>query len=210
MWRPCALSITFVATSPTNPYIRSACQSKRSTPNLAMTFTNTCHPKPAAHMVPPTPRPKEAMDPPNSSSRCVQWAVGLPAASISRNCWERWTLGFHSERSGLQSRQLQCLLDCVTVSQHTHGEVTCNKDQGPHLSSACPKFGKGFACAQHFQVELIQARHRRVGRVYTAHVPLGFLCLNDRKRNDIKLCKKKHSIAVVLWARPPVLQPALS
>ena len=38
--------------------------------------------------------------------------------------------------------------------------------------------------------------------VYAAHVPSGFLCLNDKKTDDIKLFKN-HSIAVGLWARPP-------
>ena len=47
--------------------------------------------------------------------------------------------------------------------------------------------------------------------VCAAYVLLGFLCLNDRKRDDIKLSKiGNHGIVVELWARPPVLLPALS
>ena len=54
-------------------------------------------------------------------------------------------------------------------------------------------------------------KHTSLTTVYAAHVPLGFLCLNGRKRDNIKLFKiKSHSIAVGLWARPPVLSPALS
>ena len=44
--------------------------------------------------------------------------------------------------------------------------------------------------------------------VYAAHVPLRFLCLNDRKRRHLTF-QKKHSIAVGLWARPPVLSHSL-
>ena len=41
--------------------------------------------------------------------------------------------------------------------------------------------------------------------VYADHIPSGFLCLDSRKRDDIKLLKRKknnHSIAVEQWARP--------
>ena len=46
--------------------------------------------------------------------------------------------------------------------------------------------------------------------VSAAHVTSGFLCLDDRKRDDTKPFKRnKNSIAVGPWARPPVQSPVL-
>ena len=61
-------------------------------------------------------------------------------------------------------------------------------------------------------VVLLQQKHPCPTTVYAAHVPSGFLYLDDRKGDDIKLSppKTKHSIAVGLWARPTVLLTALS
>ena len=60
-------------------------------------------------------------------------------------------------------------------------------------------------------VVLFLEKHTCLTTVHAAHVPLGFLRLNDRKRDDIKLSViKTHSIAVGPWARPPVPLPGLS
>ena len=61
-------------------------------------------------------------------------------------------------------------------------------------------------------VVLFPQKHTCLTTVYAAHVPSGFLCLDDRKRDDIKRFSKEkqnHSIAVGPWARPPELFPAL-
>ena len=59
-------------------------------------------------------------------------------------------------------------------------------------------------------VILFQRKNPSLTTVYAARVPSRFVCLDDRKRDNIKLSQKKHIIAVGLWARPTVLLPALS
>ena len=73
-------------------------------------------------------------------------------------------------------------------------------------------------------VVLFPQKHPCLPTVYAAHVPSGFLCLNNRKRDDIKLFKRKNpqhcreavarppvlSLARSKVAHPPVLSPARS